>query len=249
MEVSSTLPQYDLWIPLLSLPRLFATTLKTIPHAVPYLRPPRSKMTKWDDKFNQETLNIGLVWQGSHFHENNRQRSCQLSDMMCLAEFPEVKLFSLHLEEPAFIPSFSKEIKDFSDTAALITHLDLIITIDTATAHLAGALGKPVWVLLPFAAEWRWLEGRNDSPWYPTMQLFRQPCPGDWQSVFEQLKSELLSKIDMLKYLRWSTFPLTPQHLAQTYVYAGNRLHKQPLLAQECWHRAAQISSSLATHS
>lgn len=244
MTTSSTMQAYDIWIPLLSLPRVFATTLETLPGSVPYLYPPSHKVARWRNTFDQTSLNIGIVWQGSPIHENNRQRSCQFADFAGIAELPKINLFSLQLEVTmSSIPSFTKEIKDFSDTAAIIIHLDLVITIDTAIAHLAGALGKPVWVLLPFAAEWRWLEARHDSPWYPTMQLFRQPQREDWQSVFKQVKRELLLKTEMLKCLRWSTFPLTPQQLAQTYIDAGHCMDNQPILAQECQHRAARIHS------
>jgi tetratricopeptide (TPR) repeat protein len=190
---------YDIWIPLLSLPRHFATTLDNIPAAVPYLYPDLFKVEQWHQRFAQNHFKIGIVWAGNPNHQDDRNRSCSLTYFAKLAELPHVTLFSLQKGAAANQPvpqemnlvSLTPFLKDFSDTAAVIANLDLIISVDTAIAHLAGAIGQPVWVLLHFNSDWRWLVAREDTPWYPTMRLFRQPTPGDWDSVFSQVLAEL----------------------------------------------------------
>lgn len=190
---------YDIWIPLLSLPQHFATTLDNIPAAVPYLYPDVFKVEQWHQRFTQNHFKIGIVWAGNPNHQDDRNRSCSLTDFAKLAKLPHVTLFSLQTGAAANQPvpqemnlvSLTPFLKDFSDTAAIIANLDLIISVDTAVAHLAGALSQPVWVLLHFNSDWRWLVAREDTPWYPTMRLFRQPTPGDWESVFNQVLAEL----------------------------------------------------------
>lgn len=200
--VKSGIPQCtDVHIPLLSLPNVFQTTLDTIPNHTPYLMPSGSLVSIWNDrvKADSDNLRIGLVWAGKLQPYPNR--SCPpeyLEQLFCL---PGFQFFSLQVGEQDRFPLpqlFSEKIvdltdmvRDFSDTASLILTLDLVITIDTAVAHLAGALGKPVWVMLPHSADWRWMSDRNDSPWYPSMRLFRQTEPGNWHSVVAELAQSL----------------------------------------------------------
>lgn len=191
---------YDVWIPLLSLPRLFATTLNTVPMTVPYLFPEADKVEKWRTRFDMTRFNIGIIWAGSPTHKNDRHRSCPLFHFSALSQYPTVTLFSLQKGKAATQPipdgmnliSLTEKLTDFSETAAAIAHLDLVISVDTSVAHLAGAMGKKVWVLLPFNSDWRWLLERPDTPWYPTMRLFRQPTFGDWENLFHQITKELL---------------------------------------------------------
>jgi len=196
------LPPFDLQCPLLSLPLAFETTLETIPARKPYLSVAAEYVRAWATKMPSVTgtLNVGLCWAGSPTHSNDASRSIPLADLSPLA-FDGVTFYSLQRREsgqqaPA-IPrnlgsrDFGDQIVDFTDTAALILNLDLVISVDTAVAHLAGALGKPVWLLLPFAADWRWLLHREDSPWYPTLRLFRQRIRGNWKVVLQHVADEL----------------------------------------------------------
>ncbi|WP_188055575.1 tetratricopeptide repeat protein [Oryzomonas rubra] len=198
---SANPPVTDCHIPLLSLPHLFGTTLETIPVSVPYLFPSESLASVWRARTASEPgiLRIGLVWAGKERPYPNR--SCPPEYLVPLLATPGVRFFSLQIGERERFPlppefaagviDHTDGIRDFADTAALILTLDLVITIDSAVAHLAGALGKPVWILLPCAADWRWLEDRSDSPWYPTMRLFRQPGPGDWGAVLNEVTGTL----------------------------------------------------------
>jgi len=197
---------YDVWIPLLSLPNLFATTLDTIPASIPYLYPDSQKVEKWRTRFESARFKIGLVWSGNPKFQYNRNRSASLAHFAPLASVQKISLFSLQKGEAAKQPipegmemiPLTEELEDFSDTAAAINCLDLVISTDTAVPHLAGALGKPVWLLLHFSSDWRWLLDRNDNPWYPTMRLFRQAAPGDWASVFQQVVDAL--KLELQKF-------------------------------------------------
>jgi len=189
---------YDVWIPLLSLPNIFATTLDNIP-ALPYIYPDTKKVKIWQARFQTTNFKIGIVWAGNPKYPDDSKRSCPLSHFAPLAKLPNTTIFSLQKDEAAKQPvpegmeiiSLTEDLEDFTDTAAAIANLDLVISVDTAVAHLAGAMGKPVWTLLPFVADWRWLLNRNDTPWYPTMRLFWQPRPGAWGEVFEQVVNEL----------------------------------------------------------
>jgi hypothetical protein len=150
-------------------------------------------------------LKVGLAWAGSTKHKNDRNRSIQLATLAPLGQIPGVHFISLQKAAAAQastppgmnLVDCTDDLKDFADTAALIANLDLVITVDTAVAHLAGAMAKPVWILLPFAPDWRWLLHRQDSPWYPTMRLFRQPTWGDWHSVIMQVAHALSSRIEI----------------------------------------------------
>ncbi|WP_071516865.1 tetratricopeptide repeat protein [Geitlerinema sp. PCC 9228] len=189
------LPAFDLYVPLMGLPHRLGTTLETVPNSVPYLEAPT---WQGDAVFPSDRLKVGVVWAGNPENPMERRRSVPWEDFRALASIPGVVLYSLQTgvaaQQVADVPEtidLGSQFADFADTAAAIAQLDLVISIDTAVAHLAGALGQPVWLLLPFAADWRWLLHRRDSPWYPTMRLFRQPQPGDWASVWQQVTDQL----------------------------------------------------------
>lgn len=198
--IGDTLPPFELHCPMLSLPRAFGTRLDTIPADVPYLAAPADKVDAWRAALGTGPK-IGLVWSGNSAHKGDQLRSIPLSDFTRVMRDTPTRHFSLQKElRPADaavltslpqIEDLSNRIADFTDTAAIISCLDLVITVDTAVAHLAGALGAPVWVLLPFSADWRWLVGRTDSPWYPTMRLFRQARRGEWAPVLESVRAAL----------------------------------------------------------
>ena len=184
----------------LDLPRLLKTELHTIPNAIPYLKSDPDKRKVWQTRLAGPEQKIGVVWAGSPHHSNDSKRSCRADYFNSLAALPGVLLFSLQVGQATQelnplihhrIVDLSPFIKDFSDTAAIIDNLDLVVSVDTAVLHLAGALGRPVWGLLPYVADWRWLVDRDDSPWYPSMRLFRQACPDDWASVFSRVRLEL----------------------------------------------------------
>ena len=191
----------DYYVPIMSLPMLFATDISSIPSNIPYIFADRIKVEQWKNRINKEGYKIGIVWAGKPGHGNDKNRSCELEHFLPLAGIPGVAMYGLQkgdaarqAETPTGMKrtiNFDRELKDFSETAAAIENLDLIISVDTAAAHLAGAMGKPVWTLLPYAPDWRWLLEREDSPWYPTMRLFRQPARGDWGVVFDKVKDEL----------------------------------------------------------
>jgi tetratricopeptide (TPR) repeat protein len=196
------LPDFDFHCPLLSLPLAFGTRPETIPATIPYLHASAAKVRRWEERLGRgNVLNVGIAWSGRPEHPNDRNRSMALSKFAAL-ENPDIRLVSLQkevhpadakvLEANGGIRHFGPELEDFSDTAALVSLMDLVISVDTSVAHLAGALGKPVWILLPSAPDWRWLTDREDSAWYPTVRLFRQPAPGDWESVIGRVKYELL---------------------------------------------------------
>ena len=195
-------PPFDGYCPLPSLPLAFKTTLETIPSHVPYLRAPADRIERWRPVLDViGRPRIGLVWASAGGTADKRHRSIPLRLFQSLLGLADVHFVALQKEVPdddlphlqaSGMTGFSDEqLADLADAAAVISMLDLVITIDTSIAHVAGALGKPVWVLLPFAADWRWLRARNDSLWYPTARLFRQPAPGDWQSVLAQVERSL----------------------------------------------------------
>jgi Tfp pilus assembly protein PilF len=193
-----SLPAFDLQCPLLSLPRLLGTTLKTLPAEVPYVEVDPDILTCWNMELaDAKGGKVGLVWSGNIFPDHNRHRSLDPEMIRPLFQVPGVRFYSLQKGEAASEASkmpvidFSSRLTDFAQTAGLMKGLDLVITIDTSVAHLAGALGKEVWTLLPFSPDWRWFLERADSPWYPSMRLFRQPKPGDWKSVIKQIAREL----------------------------------------------------------
>jgi tetratricopeptide (TPR) repeat protein/glycosyltransferase involved in cell wall biosynthesis len=200
------LPAFDVHAPLLNLPRILGTTLATIPADIPYLPIPSSLPPVPLPTPNPQSLTpnfkIGLVWAGNPSHRNNRFRSCRLDQFQPLFDLENVSFYSLQKGDAAAeltpdypVADVGSGLQDFADTACAIAQLDLVITVDTAVAHLAGALGKPVWVLLAFAPDWRWMLDRTDSPWYPTLRLFRQPKPGDWATVITTIVATLQTQL------------------------------------------------------
>jgi tetratricopeptide (TPR) repeat protein len=188
------LPAFDLHCPMLSLPLAFETTPETIPAAGPYLSAEPDLADVWRERVGLAAgLRVGIAWAGGRQTATDAQRSLSPDLLAPLLAVPGLRLFSLQKDEaaPAGVIDLMADAKDFADTAALIANLDLIISVDTAVAHLAGALGKPVWLLDRFDPDWRWLLGRKDSPWYPTMTIYRQPSPGNWGAVVEAVLDHL----------------------------------------------------------
>ncbi len=191
----AALPEFDLHAPLMSLPALLDTRADNIPADIPYLSAPDSAASELRAALGAAqpgSTKIGFVWAGNRQHENDHNRSCAAACFAPLGEVENVFLYSMQrdvaanaLEQLPGTVDLAPFLDDFCATAFAVSELDLIITVDTALAHLAGALGRPVWLLLPHAPEWRWQLAREDSPWYPDMRLFRQTRPGDWCGVFE----------------------------------------------------------------
>ncbi|MDP8566362.1 glycosyltransferase family 9 protein [Methylophilus aquaticus] len=207
MAKGESIPETDAYCPLMSLPYVFGTTLESIPANIAYLTVQPDAYERWMLRLGPRTIpRIGIVWSGSTTHKNDRQRSIHLEqlidlfdiqaewhclqkefrqeDIACLARLPQLQQHDLHLH-------------DFHDTAALIHHLDLVISVDTSVAHVAAATGKPVWILLPHHPDFRWLLDRDDSPWYPTVRLFRQVDAGNWTDVLQQVKLALVARIGL----------------------------------------------------
>ncbi|NJL28971.1 MAG: tetratricopeptide repeat protein, partial [Thermoanaerobaculia bacterium] len=232
IPAGSPLPEFDVHLPLLSLPDRFHTSLQNVPRQIPYLQPPESAPLQLTG-----SPKVGIVWAGSPDNANDRQRSCPFEAFADLLNVPGIAFFSLQkgersidLQAVSGVTDLSEDLRDFADTAGAIAQLDLVITVDTAVSHLAGALGKPVWVLLSFAPDWRWmresvtaaLRDRPDSPWYPTARLFRQPAPGDWASVISQAKNALK---------QWRSNWGSPQQSADL-LKLGNALRRQGKLPE-----------------
>lgn len=205
IATGNAIPSFDWQCPLMSLPLAFQTTLNSIPAHVPYLRVPdeaqrSAKKLEWPDR----SLCVGLVWGATPRPFEDNDRSIPLAAFEPIFTLKGVDFFSLQVGPSAVqletlqtpVTDMREHIQDFADTAALVSHLDLVITVDTSVEHVAGALGKPTWVLLPFSSDWRWLTDREDSPWYPSVRLFRQPRQGDWQSVLERVRGELVRLIE-----------------------------------------------------
>ena len=195
------LPQFDLHCPLLSLPLAFGTRLESIPSAKPYLRALPSAVSSWNARLGpQKRFSVGLVWSGRPEHKNDHNRSLKLSTLLPLLDC-NATFVSLHrevrpgdaavLKDRSDVLHFGGELNNFSDTAAIISNLDLVISVDTSVAHIAGALGKPVLILLPYVPDWRWLLDREDSPRYPTARLFRQKNTRTWNDVIIRVRGAL----------------------------------------------------------
>ncbi len=193
---------FDLHLPMLSLGEVFGTQMDTIPHRVPYLSAEPELVARWGERLKEVGgLKVGIVWAGSPTHGNDKNRSIGLAPFARLAAIPGVSLVSIQkgptegqaANPPGGFPllNLSPDIHDFADTAAIMAGLDLVVCVDTSVAHLAGALGVPVWVMVPFAPDWRWMLDRDDSPWYPTMRLFRQDRPGSWENALDRLEQAL----------------------------------------------------------
>jgi tetratricopeptide (TPR) repeat protein len=196
------LPKFDYYIHIMSLPRVFGTDIDSVPAEVPYLRVDPVRGERWAKRLSDGCgLKVGIVWAGRPGHVRDAYRSIPLQLLLPIRDVEDVQLYSLQkgagtaqlqaLGADAKIVDLEEELTDFAETAAAISVLDLVISVDTSVAHLAGALGKPVWILLPHPAEWRWLEQREDTPWYPTARLFRQRKSGDWDDVVARMKAKL----------------------------------------------------------
>ena len=198
-------PPFAAYCPLSGLPRLHGTTLDTIPGKVPYLHPDPARTAAWrarlQDLLQPGHRRVGIVWAGRPTHNNDLNRSMSLSAFAPMAALDGIALVSLQKgpAQSAIADYFDRapllnlgaEIVDFVDTMSIIEALDLVVTVDTSVAHLAAAMGKPVWIMLSHAPDWRWLLERSDSPWYPTARLFRQPSPGDWDTVARRVGEAL----------------------------------------------------------
>jgi hypothetical protein len=216
VTAGEALPPFDCHSPLLSLPLALHTTIATIPARTPYLLADRAASARFRTRIEEvagaPSLKVGLVWAGGHrphvpeLRKNDARRSLAYDRFAPIVEVPGVQFFSLQKGENAAhqlsamrerhepsqrVIDWTSELTDFADTAALVDNLDLVISVDTSTAHLAGALNKPVWILNRLDTCWRWMLEREDSPWYPSARLFRQPALGDWDSVIESIASAL----------------------------------------------------------
>ncbi|MGB3535931.1 MAG: TIGR03032 family protein [Microcoleaceae cyanobacterium] len=199
-----SLSAFDVYCPLMSLPYIFKTTLETIPADIPYLQAgSKPKLIKSQTK----KLNVGIVWAGSPTHTNDKNRSCNLVDFLSILQLPNIAFYSLQksgksqelklLPNQITVQNLESQLNNYADTAAIVNQLDLIIGVDTSVIHLAGALGKPVWTLLCYNPDWRWLLEREDTPWYPTMRLFRASQPGDWLGVMTQVQQALCELVEV----------------------------------------------------
>jgi ADP-heptose:LPS heptosyltransferase len=196
------LPDFDLYCPLLSLPLAFGTELATVPARIPYLWPLQERVVQWRKRLpDNGRLRIGVCWAGSSVHLNDRNRSMPLERFAKLFSVPNLDFISVQKEvsetQAAIlrehgVMEIGREFADFADTAAVVAMLDLLVTVDTSVAHLAGAMGKAVALLVAFSPDFRWLLDRTDSPWYPSMRLFRQTTIGDWDGPVERVRQELI---------------------------------------------------------
>lgn len=196
------LPEFHTYVPLLSLPGILGTTIDTVPAATPYLTVPNIDFHLPPSPIQNPRLKVGLVWSGGNLYKHNQSRSFALKQLKPVIDCADVAFYSLQKGIPQLeiadlgwqtkLVDLSEQLNDMADTAAAIAQLDLVITVDTSIAHLAGAIHKPVWVLLAHVPDWRWMQHRSDSPWYPTMRLFRQSEPGNWSSVMQAVVAELL---------------------------------------------------------
>jgi FkbM family methyltransferase len=211
VELDGTYPVFDTWAPLVSLPGLVKTTLTSIPAEIPYLTADPALVQKWSDRLDAyRGFRIGITWQGSAEFHADRQRSIALRQFAALAEIPGVKLFSLQkgfgseqiaaLDGQFDVVDFGDELDatagPFMDTGAIMQCMDLVVSSDTSVPHLAGALGVETWLALSLSPDWRWLLDRDDSPWYPSMRLFRQQTLGDWDEVFQRIATELRPRVE-----------------------------------------------------
>lgn len=194
---------WDCWIAPLSLPQRFASRAETLPASLPYLQVPAAARERWQARLTDRgKLRVGLVWQGNPAFANDRQRSLPTPALLApLLAYPDIEFLALHKDGASALPGvheLGSDIDDFADTAAILQQLDLLIGVDTAVIHLAGALARPCWLLLAdYLPDWRWLKRRNDSPWYPgVMRIFRQPRAGDWPALIAQVAAELGHWID-----------------------------------------------------
>jgi tetratricopeptide (TPR) repeat protein len=205
----AALPRFDAHVPIMSLPHLCGTTLETVPCQVPYLFADSTAVERWRQRLQGPNLKVGIAWQGNPHHAWDRHRSVKLTEFKPLACVAGVRLVSLQRGPGAdqltqagidfdvddILDRSLSDADSLMEAAAVMTNLDLIVTVDTATAHLAGALGIPVWVVLSTMVDWRWMLHRSDTPWYPTMRLFRQAQRGYWPAVFERVATALVERV------------------------------------------------------
>jgi hypothetical protein len=208
LPLTASPPPFDRHCALTRLPEVFGTTTATIPAEVPYLSPPAERVAEWRAALAREGAIagpgerlVGLTWAGNPAQSNDHNRSMPLPLLRPVTEAPGVRIVTLQkvlrpgdaelLASHGSVVHLGERLRDFADTAAVVSLLDLVITVDTSVAHLAGALGKPVWIMLTFAPDWRWLCDRQDSPWYPTARLFRQGVVGDWAGVVGAVRQAL----------------------------------------------------------
>ena len=205
---SADLAPFDFYCPLMSLPLAFGTSVDTVPSAIPYIRVTEDKLAEWSNKLGPKLKpRVGIVWSGNASHKNDRNRSIELEQIL-LAVPEGYEIVSLqkevrradqnilaHLEKLEFFKHFGEGLQDFTDTAALCELMDIIVSVDTSVAHLGGALGKPVNLLLPYSPDFRWLLDRHDSPWYPTMKLFRQGADRLWKPTLQNASADLTNFI------------------------------------------------------
>jgi tetratricopeptide (TPR) repeat protein len=203
VAAGQALPAFDVHCPLLSLPMLFRTDMDSIPAGAPYLHADAALAAAWRARLDSAgaALKVGVAWAGNPKHRNDRNRSMPISALAPLAGVADLFFISLQkgpvgaqAADPApgiTLADFTAELHDWVDTAALIANLDLVICVDTAIAHLAGAMGRPTWILQPVSVDWRWLLDRADSPWYPSVRLFRQSSPGDWKTPMNEIVEAL----------------------------------------------------------
>ncbi len=198
VDTSEVPSGFDFYCPLMDLPAAFGTRVTSVPAAVPYLRPPVASVVDWKTRLGAKGKpRVGIAWASDARHDDDDRRSIGLSKFLALAKH-NVTLISLQSKAGPREEVIAKDIlhfdetqHDFSQMAALMMNLDLVISVDASVAHLAGAVGRPVWILLPILPDWRWLLGRNNTPWYPTARLFRQSRANDWDDVLAEISAEL----------------------------------------------------------
>jgi hypothetical protein len=216
ISTEDPLPAFDVQAPLMSLPHILKTKIETIPLEIPYIFADENLTEYWKEKLSQDkNFKVGVCWQGNSNYSTPLLRatvalkSIEAQQFAPLCTVPGVSLYSLqkttgtdqlenlpkHMKLITFDDTFDQAHGRFMDTAAVMKNLDLIITVDTSISHLSSAMGIPTWVMIPNPPDWRWMINRNDTPWYPDMRLFRQPTPGDWDSVLKTITQELQKKV------------------------------------------------------
>ncbi len=212
VSTSDPLPDFDLWIDAMSLPRAFGTTLASVPSCDRYLAADPLLAEAWRERL-PDGVRVGIALAGNPRHTADRRRSIPPDMFGSLADVADVSFINLHHGNAVCgpgLPDLTPWMTDYAETAALIETLDLVITVDTSAAHLAGALGKPVWLLLPHAPDWRWLLGRTDSPWYRSVRLFRQETAGDWTAVLDTVRRDLCQTLPLLHFRHGPACPGHP---------------------------------------
>jgi FkbM family methyltransferase len=248
LEAGESLPAFDFYIHLMGLPRVFGTDLSSIPGDIPYLYAEPARVKRCAYHLHADgTLKVGLVWGGNPAHSRDRYRSMSLRTLSPILDLEGLRFYSLQkgaaaaemetLPQRVAIADLAPHLENFSDTAAAISQLDLILCVDTAVAHLAGALGNPVWLMLPQPADFRWLEERDDSPWYPTMRIFRQKQAGNWHELIDRVKVALQ---DWLREGRSVPAPLATRLPKSTFQARSASSAQAPRVARAGFSAAAE---------